>query len=131
MTGKISDERFSRMAQKYEQEQGEVAAKIKALRKELRKEGGQTMTAELFLDTIRQYTDVRELTQRMVTELIDHIDVYYAEKVDGVTHQRVVIHYHFIGAFIAPKRKDIPEAAILMQTRKGVAVRYSPEQIAS
>lgn len=131
VAGKISDERFSRMAQKYEQEQGEVTAKIKALRKELRKEGGQTMTAELFLDTIRQYTDVQELTQRMVTELIDHIDVYHAEKVDGVTRQRVVIHYHFIGAFIAPKRKDIPEAAILMQTRKGVAVRYSPEQIAS
>ena len=131
VAGKISDERFSRMAQKYEQEQGEVTAKIKALRKELRKEGGQTMTAELFLDTIRQYTDVRELTQRMVTELIDHIDVYHAEKVDGVTRQRVVIHYHFIGAFIAPKREDIPEAVILMQTRKGVAVCYSPEQIAS
>ena len=30
-----------------------------------------------------------------------------------------------------PKRKDIPEAAILMQTREGVAVRYSPEQTAS
>ena len=131
VAGKIGDERFSRMAQKYEQEQGEVAGKIKALRKELRKEGSQTMTAELFLDTIRQYTDVRELTQRMVTEQIDHIDVYHAEKVDGVTRQRVVIHYHFIGAFIAPKRKDIPEAAILLQTRKGVAVRYSPEQIAS
>ncbi|NBI77305.1 DUF4368 domain-containing protein [Anaerotruncus colihominis] len=115
------------MAQKYEQEQDEVVAKIKALRKELRKEGGQTMTAELFLDTIRQYTDVRVLTQRMVTELIEHINVYRAEKVDGVTRQRVVIHYHFI----APKRRDIPEAAILMQTRKGVAVRYSPEQIAS
>lgn len=73
IAGKISDERFSRMAQKYEQEQGEVAAKIKALRKALRKEGGQTMTATLFLEMIRQYTDVRELTQRMVTELIDHI----------------------------------------------------------
>ncbi len=42
----------------------------------------------------------------------------------------VGIHSHFIGAFIALRRKDIPEAAILMQTRKGVAVRYSPQQIA-
>ncbi len=31
------------------------------------------MTATLFLEMIRQYTDVRELTQRMVTGLIDHI----------------------------------------------------------
>ena len=29
--------------------------------------------------------------QRMVAELIDHIEVYHAEKQDGVTNQRVVI----------------------------------------
>ena len=34
----------------------------------------------------------------MVAELIDHIEVYHAEKQDGVTNQRVVIHYNCIGA---------------------------------
>ena len=29
--------------------------------------------------------------QRMVAELIDHIEVYHAEKQDGITNQRVVI----------------------------------------
>ena len=28
----------------------------------------------------------------MVAELIDHIKVYHAEKQDGITNQRVVIH---------------------------------------
>ena len=35
----------------------------------------------------------------MVAELIDHIEVYHAEKQDGITNQRVDIHYNCIGAF--------------------------------
>ena len=66
----------------------------------------------------------------MVGELIDQIDVYHAEKRDGVTNQRVVIHYNCIGAFDVPDRRKIPEAAIIMETRKGVALSYAPAQIA-
>nr|WP_306812381.1 DUF4368 domain-containing protein [Intestinimonas butyriciproducens] len=58
------------------------------------------------------------------------IDVYHAEKQDGVTNQQVVIHYNCIGAFEVPDRKKIPEADIIMETRKGVAVSYAPAQIA-
>ena len=62
----------------------------------------------------------------MVAELVDHIDVYHAEKRDGVTNQRVVIHYNCIGAFDVPDRRKIPEADIIMETRKGVALSYAP-----
>ena len=70
------------------------------------------------------------ITRRMVGELIDHIDVYHAEKRDGVTNQRVVIHYNCIGAFDVPDRRKIPEADIIMETRKGIALSYAPAQIA-
>ena len=36
-----------------------------------------------FLETVRRYTNATEITQRMVAELIDHIDVYHAEKQDS------------------------------------------------
>ena len=65
-----------------------------------------------------------------VAELIDHIEVYHAEKQDGVTNQRVVIYYNCIGAFDVPDRRKIPEADIIMETRKGVALSYAPEQVA-
>lgn len=58
------------------------------------------------------------------------IEVYHAEKQDGVTNQRVVIHYNCIGAFDVPDRRKIPEADIIMETRKGVALSYAPEQVA-
>lgn len=61
---------------------------------------------------------------------IDHIDVYQAEKQDGVTTQRITIHYNCIGAFEVPDRRKIPEVDILMETRKGVAVSYAPAWIA-
>ena len=130
VAGKIDDARFARMSKRYEQEQGEIGAKVKALRLELKKAEGQQMDMEDFLATVRRYAYVSKITRRMVSELIDHIDVYHAEKQDGVTNQQVVIHYNCIGAFEVPDRKKIPEADIIMETRKGVAVSYAPAQIA-
>jgi len=130
VSGKIDDARFAKMSKRYEQEQGENTPKIKALRLEVKKSEGKRMDVDLFLETVRRYTDATEITRRMVSELIDHIDVYEAEKQDGITTQRVTIHYNCIGAFEVPDRRKIPEADILMQTRKGVALNYAPSQSA-
>ena len=130
VAGKIDDARFAKMSKRYEQEQGENAEKIKALRLELKKDESKRMDIDDFLETVRRYTDAVTITKRMVAELIDHIEVYHAEKQDGVTNQRVVIYYNCIGAFDVPDRRKIPEADIIMETRKGVALSYAPEQVA-
>ena len=130
VAGKIDDARFAKMSKRYEQEQGENAKKIKALRLELKKDESKHMDIDDFLETVRRYTDATTITKRMVAELIDHIEVYHAEKQDGVTNQRVVIYYNCIGAFDVPDRRKIPEADIIMETRKGVALSYAPEQVA-
>ena len=130
VAGKIDDARFAKMSKRYEQEQGENAKKIKALRLELKKDESKRMDIDDFLETVRRYTDATTITKRMVAELIDHIEVYHAEKQDGVTNQRGVIYYNCIGAFDVPDRRKIPEADIIMETRKGVALSYAPEQVA-
>ena len=130
VAGKIDDARFAKMSKRYEQEQGENAKKIKALRLELKKDESKRMDIDDFLETVRRYTDATIITKRMVAELIDHIEVYHAEKQDGITNQRVVIHYNCIGAFDVPDRRKIPETDIIMETRKGVALSYAPEQVA-
>ena len=99
-------------------------------RLELKKDESKRMDIDDFLETVRRYTDATTITKRMVAELIDHIEVYHAEKQDGITNQRVVIHYNCIGAFDVPDRRKIPEADIIMETRKGVALSYAPEQVA-
>lgn len=126
VSGKIDDARFAKMAKRYEQEQGENAGRIKALRLEVKKLEEKRMDVDDFLETVRHYTDATKITKRMVAELIDHIEVYPAVKEDGVTNQRVTIHYNCIGAFEVPDRRKIPERDILLETRKGVALSYAP-----
>ncbi len=46
-----------------------------------------------------------------------------------LSNQRVVIYYNCIGAFDVPDRRKIPEADIIMETRKGAALSYAPEQV--
>ena len=99
---------------------------IKALRLELKKLEDKRMDVDTFLETVRRYTDATAITKRMVAELIQYIEVYPAVKEDGVTNQRVTIHYNCIGAFEVPDRRKIPERDILLETRKGVALSYAP-----
>jgi len=125
---KLTDERFAKMTARYEQEQGELAKKIKALRRTLKNDYGQLLTADSFLEVVRKYTNAEELTLRMVAELVSHIEVYHAEKSQwGETLQRVRIHYNCIGAFDVPDWDGVPDVEVLLETRKGVAVCYSPE----
>ncbi len=130
VSGKIDDARFAKMAKRYEQEQGENAGRIKTLRLEVKKLDEKRMDVEDFLETVRRYTDATKITKRMVAELIDHIEVYPAVKEDGVTNQRVTIHYNCIGVFEVPDRRKIPERDILLETRRGVALSYAPAEIA-
>ena len=118
VAGKIDDARFAKMSKRYEQEQGENTKKIKALRLELKKDESKRMDIDDFLETVRRYTDATTITKRMVAELIDHIEVYHAEKQDGVTNQRVVIYYNCIGAFDGPDRRKIPEATLSWKKEK-------------
>ena len=83
------------------------------------------MTTDAFLEIVRRYTNAQEVTQRMVTELIDHIEVYHAERINGDITQKVVIHYNCIGAFDVPSRKNISDFEITIEARKGVAYNYS------
>ena len=105
VSGKIDDSRFYKMSKRYEQEQGENEKKIKLLRNELRKSEGQKVDVDEFVQNISKSRNVTEVTQRMVYELIDHIDVYLAEKDEGVSNQRIVIYYNCIGAFEVPNCK--------------------------
>jgi len=122
---KLNDDRFGKMSRKYEQEQSELAGRIKVLKVELKKDNAGLLTTDAFLEIVRRYTDAQELTGRMVTELISHIDVYHAEQVSGIKTQRITVYYNCIGAFEVPEWDSIPDIDIFIETRKGVALSYA------
>ena len=61
----------------------------------------------------------------MLNELIERIEVFQAEKVDGIWRQKLRIHYNGIGTVAIPDIKEIPNCEVSMLTRKGVTVTYS------
>ena len=125
IAGKIDDDRFARMSRQYTQEQQELAERVKALRAELEQEADEALSAEMFLSTVRKYTRAKKLTERMLNELIERIEVHQSEKIDGLQVQRLTIHYNCIGTLEIPERLPLPEPEVLIQTRKGVALSYS------
>ena len=130
VSGKLSDDRFARMSRRYEEEQKELAEKIKKLRSEIEKQSSQAMTTDMFISLVRKYTRARKLTPRMLNELVEKIEVYHAEKIDGVWEQRLRIHYNCVGEITIPKMLPLPIPDVTVNTRKGVFVNYAPAEIA-
>lgn len=130
VSGKLSDDRFAKMSRRYEGEQKELVEKIKKRRSEIEKQSSQAMTTDMFISLVRKYTRARKLTPRMLNELVEKIEVYNAEKIDGVWEQRLRIHYNCVGEITIPKMLPLPIPDVTVNTRKGVFVNYIPAEIA-
>ena len=59
VSGKLSDDRFAKMSRRYEDEQKELAEKIKKLRSEIEKQSSRSMTTDMFIGLVRKYTRAR------------------------------------------------------------------------
>ena len=130
VSGKLSDDRFAKMSRRYEDEQKELAEKIKKLRSEIEKQSSRSMTTDMFIGLVRKYTRARKLTPRMLNELVEKIEVFNAEKIDGVWEQRLRIHYNCVGTIEIPTVLPLPIPEVSVNTRKGVVVNYAPGQLA-
>ena len=128
LSGKLSDERFAKMSQRYEAEQAELAEKIKLLHHEIDKLSSSSVSTDLFLSTVRKYTRAKKLTPRMLNELINRIEVHQAEKINGEWVQRLTIHYNCIGALFIPDTEPLLVPNVTVNTRRGVYVTYEPAQ---
>ena len=130
VSGKLSDDRFAKMSRRYEDEQKELAEKIKKLRSEIEKQSCRSMTTDMFIGLVRKYTRARKLTPRMLNELIEKIEVFNAEKIDGVWEQRLRIHYNCVGTIEIPTVLPLPIPEVSVNTRKGVVANYAPCELA-
>ena len=130
VSGKLSNDRFAKMSRRYEDEQKELVEKIKKLRSEIEKQSSRSMTTDMFIGLVRKYTRARKLTPRMLNELVEKIEVFNAEKIDGVWEQRLRIHYNCVGTIEIPTVLPLPIPEVSVNTRKGVVVNYAPCELA-
>ena len=117
--GKVTDEWFTHMSYKYELERTELKGKITDLRHRLSNAQETSKGKDMFLNAVRSFMEMENLTAPLAKELIDHIDVYESEGKGKNKIQRIVIYYRFVGYIELPDK--IP---IVNDTRQGVAVNY-------
>lgn len=97
LLGKISDERFVKLSQSYEEEQKQLQASISDLTEKLAKQQEDSLNISKFMARISKYTELPELTVEIVNELIDKIVIH---KPTGTKRNRIIqidVYYNFIG----------------------------------
>lgn len=97
LLGKISDERFVKLSQSYEEEQKQLQTSISDLTEKLAKQQEDSLNISKFMARISKYTELPKLTVEIVNELIDKIVI---QKPTGTKRDRIIqvdIYYNFIG----------------------------------
>ena len=101
--GKISDERFAKLSTDYELEQQNLISETESLEAELAKSEETVNGVEQFLEIVHQYTKIKELSARVVNDLIDKIVIHAPDKSSGHRVQQVDIYYTAIGVIDIPQ----------------------------
>ena len=97
VSARISDDRFTMMSQAYEKEQHDLKAEAEVLRQEIETQEQQNQNLEQFIQKIRKYAELTELTPYAAHELIKAIYVGAPDKSSGKRRQSIHICYDLIG----------------------------------
>ena len=105
--GELEDDRYSTLMTEYEKEQRELIASVAAMRKTLESTDQKAVDLRLLLKTLRELTDVNELTPTIVNSLIDRIEVHNNDKSGGHCYVKVDIYFSAVGMIDIPTAEEI------------------------
>ena len=105
--GVLSDERFSKMLQGYEKEQKALTQEVEENLQTLQNAKQRVADLRRVLRTLREMTDIKELTPTLVNSLIERIEVHNSDKSDGHSHVKVDIYFTAVGMIDIPTEKEI------------------------
>ena len=97
VAGKLSDERFSSMSRNYEDEQETLKEEMEILREEIELQEQQMGNLELFIQKVKEHTEVETLTPYATHELIRAIYIGAPDKSSGKRQQSIQICYDLVG----------------------------------
>ncbi len=95
VSGRISNERFDMMSTLYEDEQKALKSSADELRMFIDDAEKRTGDVTAFIDLVRKYEHIEELTPEIVHELIEKIVVHEADKSSGKRIQQIDIYFRF------------------------------------
>lgn len=114
--GKLEDDRYERMVKNYAQEQRELIAEVQESKVILQKAEQQVVDLRLLLRTLRELTEVKELTPTLVNSLIERIEVHNNDKSSGHCYVKVDIYFTAAGMIDIPTEEEI--LAMMVEIRE-------------
>ena len=106
-SGILSDERFSKMLQGYEKEQKALTQEVADSRQTLEEAKQKATDLRLLLRTLREMTEINELTSTFVNSLIERIEVHNNDKSSGHCYVKVDIYFTAVGMIDIPTEQKI------------------------
>lgn len=98
----MSNERYNR----YEAEQRELEARAAELHRELEQGRERAVNVAHFVELVKKYTEIRELTPTILNEFVKMVLVHAPTKVNGHRAQFVQVVYNLVGEVIIPEPKN-------------------------
>lgn len=115
-SGILSDERFAKMLQSYEKEQKALTQEVSDSQQTLQDAKQRVTDLRLLLRTLREMTDITELTPTLVNSLIERIEVHNNDKSSGHCYVKVDIYFTAAGMIDIPTEQEI--LAMMEEIRK-------------
>lgn len=97
VAGRITDEKFSMMSKTYEDEQAQLKVEIQTLQQEIEVQERQIENLEQFIQRVRKYEDLDELTPYALRELVKGVYIEAPDKSSGKRRQNIRISYDLVG----------------------------------
>lgn len=105
--GKLSDERYSRMANEYESEQSQLKIDVAKSEKELIELQKQTVDMKMLYQGLMEFTEMKQLTPTVVIKLIERIEIHNNEKKHSHNNVKVDIYFTAVGLFDIPSEQKL------------------------
>ena len=109
VSGKLNDERFCKLSDGYEAEQGQLKREIEALTAEVSQADMVVTNVAKLIAVTKKYTRIDELTPEILNAFVDKIVIHEREKKDGKRTQQIDIYYSYVGIVDIPTDEEMRE----------------------
>ena len=103
--GRITEDRFDKLSNAYEQEEAELNRSLTAYQAQLNEVQADADRMEQFLALAKKYRDCTEVTDDMIRAFVDKIVVHRTIRpAPGQRTRQIEVHLNFIGQFSIPSK---------------------------
>lgn len=129
--GVLTEERFAQMSAKYEREQEELRGQNAALKAEVDAFINDGEKADKFIEIVRRYTRIDELTAPILHEFIERVEIHegvWSEQNEhdtrrGTRSQQIDVYLNYVGKFDLPDERTAEQIEAERAAEEKLAAR--------